>query len=113
MIRTAALVFIFAIAPVSLHAEVTTAKLLNDYNGEATPNWGVALNNTYLGFVRSNELLTKTRSEKPLFCAPVSQIIADQLIEALRVETKRRPDLAEAGWRAALLQTLVDQYPCH
>jgi hypothetical protein len=112
MIRTAALMFMFAIAPFSPRAEVTTATVLNEYNGEATPNWGVALNNTYLGFVRSNELLTKTRNERPLFCAPASQIMADQLVEALRAETKRHPDLAEAGWRDTLLRTLVDQYPC-
>jgi hypothetical protein len=112
MLRTAALLIVLAVAPAALHAEVTTARLLNEYNGSTTPIWGVALNNTYLGFVRSNELLQSARDEKPLFCAPANQIMADQLIEALRAGTKRHPDLAEAGWRDALLRTLVDQYPC-
>ena len=115
MLRIAAFLLIFASIPVSLNAEVTTARVLreNDRSSGVMPTWGLALNNTYLGFVRSNDFLEKTRNEKPLFCAPENgKITADQLIEALRAETARRPDLAEAGWRNALLQTLVDQYPC-
>jgi hypothetical protein len=116
MLRIAAFLLIFAVIPVSLRAEITTAQVLTDYDGSSgvRPIWGVAFNNTYLGFVRTNDFLAKNRNEKPLFCVPENpKITADQLIETLRSEIKRRPDLAGAGWRDALLLTLVDRYRCH
>jgi hypothetical protein len=115
MLRIAALPLIFAVIPGSLRAEITTAQVLADNDGasEIRSICGVAFNNTYLGFVRSNDFLVKIRNEKPLFCVPGNpKITADQLIGTLRAEIKRRPDLAGAGWRDALLLSLVDQYRC-
>ena len=116
MLRIAAFLLIFAAIPVSLRAEITTAQVLGDYgvSSGVRPIWGVAFNNTYLGFVRSNDFLVKMRKDKPLFCVPGNRkITAALLVETLTAETRRRPELAGAGWRDALLLALVDQYPCH